>query len=163
MPVTQICKNPLFLRWSFGILLWEMFTLGQTPYPFIPVQQLVEILTNCVRMEKPEFCPPEIYHIMLECWNENPKERSSFEVLHHKLQKLLQANVIEVRNDDKLIWMNPWQHFKEWVWCQRSFSRSCLKKTNRAQTIFNCEVNIYFCSIIKLRKIDIDWTFLKPF
>ena len=77
-----------------------MFTLGQTPYPSIPVQQLVEILLNCVRMEKPEFCPIEIYQIMLECWNENPKERSSFEVLYPKLQKLLQANVIEVRNYD---------------------------------------------------------------
>jgi hypothetical protein len=74
-----------------------MFTLGQTPYPSIPVQQLVALLSDCVRMEKPDYCPAEIYVIMLECWNENPKERPSFEVLYAKLQKLLQVNVIEVR------------------------------------------------------------------
>jgi hypothetical protein len=73
-----------------------MFTLGQTPYPSIPVQQLVALLSDCVRMEKPDYCPAEIYVIMLECWNENPKERPSFEVLYAKLQKLLQVNVIEV-------------------------------------------------------------------
>jgi hypothetical protein len=74
-----------------------MFTLGQTPYPSIPVQHLVALLKECGRMEKPDYCPVEIYHIMLQCWNENPKERSSFDVLYVKLQKLLQVNVIEVR------------------------------------------------------------------
>ena len=74
-----------------------MFTLGQTPYPSIPVEQLVEILSNRMRMEKPESCSSEIYQIMLECWDENPKERSSFEALYHRLQKLLEANVTEVR------------------------------------------------------------------
>ena len=72
-----------------------MFTLGQTPYPSIPVQHLVALLSDCGRMEKPDYCPAEIYLIMLECWNEIPKQRPSFQVLYAKLQKLLQVNVIE--------------------------------------------------------------------
>ena len=105
-----------FARWSFGILLWEMFTLGQTPYPSIPVQHLVALLKECGRMEKPDYCPVEIYHIMLQCWNENPKERSSFDVLYAKLQKLLQVNVIEVRissiwRDNSLYHNHAWQNY----------------------------------------------------
>ena len=83
--------------WSFGILLWEIFTLGQTPYPSIPVQRLVALLKDCLRMNKPDFCPAEIYLTMLECWNENPKDRPTFELLFVKLQELLLENIIEVR------------------------------------------------------------------
>ena len=84
-------------RWSFGILLWEMFTLGQTPYPSIPVQNLVQLLIDSVRMEKPYDCPDEIYNIMLECWNENPKERPTFKEIYTKFEKLTQDNACEVR------------------------------------------------------------------
>ena len=97
--------------WSFGILLWEMFTLGQTPYPSIPVQHLVALLSDCGRMEKPDYCPAEIYLIMLECWNEIPKQRPSFEALYAKLQKLLQINVIEAEISDPSINMDS--NYKE--------------------------------------------------
>ena len=73
-----------------------MFTLGQTPYPSIPVQHLVALLSDCGRMEKPDYCPAELYVIMLKCWNEEPKERPSFETLYAKLQTLFKSNVMKV-------------------------------------------------------------------
>ena len=42
--------------WSFGVLLWELVTLGSTPYPGLAVHELFNFLTAGCRMEKPENC-----------------------------------------------------------------------------------------------------------
>lgn len=42
--------------WSFGILLWELITLGASPYPGIMVQSLFHLLKTGYRMERPENC-----------------------------------------------------------------------------------------------------------
>lgn len=42
--------------WSFGILVWELVTLGATPYPGVPVQNLFPLLKSGYRMERPENC-----------------------------------------------------------------------------------------------------------
>lgn len=75
--------------WSFGILLWEIFTLGGSPYPGIPVERLFTLLKNGYRMECPIYCPSNIYEIMLHCWSENAKNRPLFSELYEKLDELL--------------------------------------------------------------------------
>jgi len=46
--------------WSFGVLLWEMVTLGAFPYPGVEVQNLFHLLKNGYRMEKPENCSNQL-------------------------------------------------------------------------------------------------------
>lgn len=47
--------------WSFGVVMWEMFSLGRVPYPGMdPNQELYNKLTNDYRMEKPEYATPEM-------------------------------------------------------------------------------------------------------
>lgn len=41
--------------WSFGIVLWELFSLGATPYPDVRADELKDKLNDGYRMEKPEF------------------------------------------------------------------------------------------------------------
>ncbi|CAH3104213.1 unnamed protein product [Pocillopora meandrina] len=65
--------------WSFGILLWEMATYGDSPYPDIPTPlALVSRLSTGYRMSRPHQCSEELYTLMRSCWNEDPLMRPSF-------------------------------------------------------------------------------------
>ncbi|XP_010223288.1 PREDICTED: tyrosine-protein kinase Fer-like, partial [Tinamus guttatus] len=45
--------------WSFGILLWETFSLGVCPYPGMTNQQAREQVEKGYRMSSPQKCPEE--------------------------------------------------------------------------------------------------------
>ncbi|XP_039976733.1 vascular endothelial growth factor receptor 3 isoform X2 [Xiphias gladius] len=79
--------------WSFGVLLWEIFSLGASPYPGVQIdEEFCKRLKDGVRMRAPETASPEIYGIMLACWQGEPKERPTFPALVQILGDLLQDN-----------------------------------------------------------------------
>ncbi|XP_033610373.1 tyrosine-protein kinase receptor torso isoform X2 [Cryptotermes secundus] len=78
--------------WSFGILLWEIVTLGGNPYPGIPTNKLFSLLREGYRMECPAICSNELYNIMLACWKTKPKDRPTFAELHKMLDELLEIS-----------------------------------------------------------------------
>uniref|UniRef100_A0A914HYJ7 receptor protein-tyrosine kinase n=1 Tax=Globodera rostochiensis TaxID=31243 RepID=A0A914HYJ7_GLORO len=67
--------------WSYGILLWEIMTLGGTPYPSIAMPQLYNLLKEGYRMEAPHNCPEEIYEVMVSCWQDRPEARPAFRTI----------------------------------------------------------------------------------
>ncbi|KAL3275725.1 hypothetical protein HHI36_020473 [Cryptolaemus montrouzieri] len=71
--------------WSFGILLMELFTYGQVPYPGMHGREVIEMVEKGYRMPKPtsHALPDEIYQIMLSCWDARPDNRPTFEFLTH--------------------------------------------------------------------------------
>lgn len=80
--------------WSFGVLLWEIFSLGASPYPGIQIdEEFCCRLKEGMRMRAPERATQEIYQTMLDCWQECPEERPTFTDLVERLGDLLQANV----------------------------------------------------------------------
>jgi serine/threonine protein kinase len=82
--------------WSYGVLLWEIYTYGCTPYPTIPIEQILEKLTCGYRMDKPESCDLNIYHnIMLACWNLEPKKRPKFLEISEKFEKFFEQSKYE--------------------------------------------------------------------
>ncbi|XP_038055917.1 ephrin type-A receptor 3-like [Patiria miniata] len=75
--------------WSFGILLWEIATFGATPYANIHVSKLANELMTGYRMPHPRNCDGEIYGLMKQCWDENPKQRPTFTNLVGTLATLM--------------------------------------------------------------------------
>lgn len=75
--------------WSFGILMWEIVTLGSTPYPGLAAAEVMRRVRDGYRLEKPEHCKREMYNIMYYCWDPDPNERPSFSELTCLLDKLL--------------------------------------------------------------------------
>ncbi|KAM4677027.1 fibroblast growth factor receptor 4 isoform 1-T3 [Discoglossus pictus] len=99
LPVKWMAPEALFDRvythqsdiWSFGVLTWEIFTLGGSPYPGIPVEELFKLLREGHRMDKPSNCTHELYMLMRECWHAVPSQRPTFKQLVEHLDRILTA------------------------------------------------------------------------
>ncbi|XP_067373771.1 platelet-derived growth factor receptor beta isoform X1 [Channa argus] len=76
--------------WSYGILLWEIFTLGGTPYPDLPMNEIFySALKRGYRMAKPAHASDEVYDIMKRCWDEKFENRPEFSFLVHSVGNML--------------------------------------------------------------------------
>ncbi|KAG7465192.1 hypothetical protein MATL_G00173670 [Megalops atlanticus] len=76
--------------WSYGVLLWEIFTLGGTPYPDLPMNELFySALKRGYRMAKPTHASDEIYDVMRKCWDEKFEKRPEFSFLVHTVGNML--------------------------------------------------------------------------
>ncbi|GAB1604720.1 proto-oncogene tyrosine-protein kinase receptor Ret-like [Argonauta hians] len=76
--------------WSFAVVLWEIVTFGDSPYPGISSDRILSLLKTGYRMDKPDNCPDEMYAIMQKCWKTEPEERPSFHDLANIFDKILQ-------------------------------------------------------------------------
>uniref|UniRef100_A0AAQ6A1M3 receptor protein-tyrosine kinase n=1 Tax=Amphiprion ocellaris TaxID=80972 RepID=A0AAQ6A1M3_AMPOC len=86
--------------WSYGILLWEIFSLGASPYPGLHIdEEFCHRLKGGTRMRAPEYSTAEIYSTMLACWEANPSDRPTFTNLVETLGDLLQARVLQDGKD----------------------------------------------------------------
>ncbi|XP_056617401.1 fibroblast growth factor receptor 2 isoform X5 [Triplophysa dalaica] len=97
LPVKWMAPEALFDRvythqsdvWSFGVLMWEIFTLGGSPYPGIPVEELFKLLKEGHRMDKPANCTNELYMMMKDCWHAMSSHRPTFKQLVEDLDRIL--------------------------------------------------------------------------
>ncbi|CAL8255198.1 unnamed protein product [Merluccius merluccius] len=79
--------------WSYGILLWEIFSLGGTPYPGMVVDSsFYNKIKSGYRMAKPEHAPSDMYEVMMRCWNSEPEKRPSFMGLTEAVASLLPSS-----------------------------------------------------------------------
>ncbi|XP_039368936.1 tyrosine-protein kinase Fer-like isoform X1 [Mauremys reevesii] len=74
--------------WSYGVLLWEIFSLGAAPYPGMSNQQVVNQVERGFRMRAPPRCPVEVYDVMLRCWEASPSLRPKFSAIHQEMTQL---------------------------------------------------------------------------
>eukprot|EP00054_Salpingoeca_dolichothecata_P030668 m.251980 g.251980 ORF g.251980 m.251980 type:complete len:897 (-) comp26702_c2_seq15:63-2753(-) len=75
--------------WSFAVLLWELFTLGQTPFgKFSGLQLVMQIVNQEERLPKPRLASDEIYDVMLQCWQMSPDQRPTFTTLLGLLEEV---------------------------------------------------------------------------
>uniref|UniRef100_A0A8C7CSU3 Tyrosine-protein kinase n=1 Tax=Oncorhynchus kisutch TaxID=8019 RepID=A0A8C7CSU3_ONCKI len=76
--------------WSFGVLLWEIFSRGITPYTSMTNQQTRDEVEKGYRMLAPNSCPPDVYAVMCRCWQYDSRNRPSFSKLRTELSALYQ-------------------------------------------------------------------------
>ncbi|XP_053365240.1 tyrosine-protein kinase receptor [Clarias gariepinus] len=76
------CKTD---TWSFGVLLWEIFSLGYMPYPCKTNQEVLEFVTSGGRMDPPKSCPGPVYRIMTQCWQHCPEHRPNFSAILERI------------------------------------------------------------------------------
>lgn len=97
--------------WSFGVLLYEITTLGGMPYPSISPRDLLQLLRQGQRMKQPEGCTDEVYvagvdkeskyitniglyrfALMTSCWCSIPGNRPTFAQLKQQLDAMILAS-----------------------------------------------------------------------
>uniref|UniRef100_A0A5K3FIA9 Protein kinase domain-containing protein n=1 Tax=Mesocestoides corti TaxID=53468 RepID=A0A5K3FIA9_MESCO len=71
--------------WSYGVVLWEIYSVGYTPYNDIENAQLLEYLKAGHRLERPLDTPDDMYSMMTNCWKEEPSERPTFHDIYNHL------------------------------------------------------------------------------
>ncbi|NP_001164049.1 tyrosine-protein kinase receptor torso [Bombyx mori] len=142
MPVKWMALESLTRRvyttqsdvWSFGVVIWEIVTVGGSPYPEVPAARLVRSLRSGYRMPKPVNCSKPLYDIMRACWNASPRDRPTFPELHQKLDDLLHsacANeyiTLEVDVDEAPSTPKPQRYIKMLIrgklpWSRESYER----------------------------------------
>ncbi|XP_043803957.1 mucin-22-like [Apis laboriosa] len=79
--------------WSFGILMWEIVTLGSTPYPDMTAREVMRNVQNGYRLERPSHCRSELFRVISRCWHADPDRRPEFQTLRRDLAQLLEDNM----------------------------------------------------------------------
>lgn len=81
--------------WSYGVFIWELFSLGETPYSGLQLgDDFTSKLLAGYRMSKPSFCPDAIHrNVITNCWELQPDDRPTFSGIHEYLSNFLELQL----------------------------------------------------------------------
>ena len=71
--------------WSYGVVLWELWTRVSIPYENVANSELIHYLKSGHRLSKPEYCPNIVYDLCFKCLEINPDYRPEFDFIKNKL------------------------------------------------------------------------------
>ncbi|XP_044091029.1 tyrosine-protein kinase BTK isoform X2 [Neovison vison] len=78
--------------WAFGVLMWEIYSLGKMPYERFSNSETAEHITQGLRLYRPHLASERVYTIMYSCWHEKAEERPTF--------KVLLSNILDVMDEE---------------------------------------------------------------
>ena len=90
----EVLKSKKFTEksdvWAFGVLAWELFTMGRYPYQHVvaDVFAMEAYLKSGERLPRPAACPKAVYELLLECWAKMPKARPTFITVTARLKDI---------------------------------------------------------------------------
>ncbi|XP_020615847.1 muscle, skeletal receptor tyrosine-protein kinase-like [Orbicella faveolata] len=74
--------------WSFGVVLWEIYSSGLTPYYGMNDDEVISLVEGGDTLPCPKECPNEMYEVMQGCWSSEPTERPRFNSIHQRISSL---------------------------------------------------------------------------
>ncbi|XP_061578282.1 NT-3 growth factor receptor-like [Cololabis saira] len=80
--------------WSFGVILWEIFTYGKQPWFQLANNEVIDCITQGKVLECPRICSKEVHDIMLGCWQREPQQRLNIKDIQKKLLTLMKATPV---------------------------------------------------------------------
>ncbi|XP_067649175.1 uncharacterized protein [Haliotis asinina] len=72
--------------WSYGVTMWEIFSMGGNPYDNIRGRDIPTKVKSGYRMTRPEYAEDIHYQLMQDCWSESPVKRPTFKDVVNKLE-----------------------------------------------------------------------------
>lgn len=75
--------------WAYGVLMWEVYTLGRLPYERLNNAEIVDQVSRGLRLYRPQLANERVYSIMSSCWLDKAEERPTFQELSSNVQDLL--------------------------------------------------------------------------
>ncbi|XP_029158097.1 receptor-like tyrosine-protein kinase kin-16 [Nylanderia fulva] len=100
--------------WAFGVLMWEITSLGKRPYPeIIDDGKIMEHVCAGNILSKPSHCPEELYNLMTTCWNE-AENRPNFMICLENIISLRD----KIEDDDTILHLFPAQPPKKSAYLQ---------------------------------------------
>ncbi|KAJ9595214.1 hypothetical protein L9F63_013475, partial [Diploptera punctata] len=73
--------------WSYGVVLWEIYSLGKQPYYGQSNEEVVKLILQGIMLIPPEDCPQVIWDLMRSCWKTEPRDRIRFPEIYSRLKK----------------------------------------------------------------------------
>ncbi|GMS85112.1 hypothetical protein PENTCL1PPCAC_7287, partial [Pristionchus entomophagus] len=78
--------------WSYGIVLYELFSLGKQPFPLVQPFEMVDHIEGGGRPPQPALCPPPVFEVQSWCLALLSVDRPTFEEAKNALSDLLNTN-----------------------------------------------------------------------
>ncbi|XP_035701631.1 tyrosine-protein kinase receptor torso [Folsomia candida] len=80
--------------WSYGVTIWEIFSLGDQPYPTLTWNEaFIQALSSGLRPPRPNGCPDVCYALTNSCWENDPASRPEFSEIIHLIGQELEKMV----------------------------------------------------------------------
>ncbi|XP_027861113.1 receptor-type tyrosine-protein kinase FLT3 [Xiphophorus couchianus] len=115
--------------WAYGILLWEIFSLGVTPYPGVKVDHtFYSMIEGGFKMECPYYANDSVYGIMCKCWALDPNNRPSFS----KIVDFMSGQMMDM--EEKLYQIMQDQDFSDYQNASTIGDISALVKESESKT-----------------------------
>ncbi|XP_074633471.1 fibroblast growth factor receptor 1-like isoform X1 [Acropora palmata] len=92
--------------WSFGVVLYEIFTVGGDPFPGVYMRDIPALLESGYRMSRPKYVNSKLYKIMTGCWENESSQRPNFAFLRTTFHNLMEEENQEYVNLEALLYEN---------------------------------------------------------